>query len=164
MSDPCQLAVFRTGAGYLVRIEGRCTMRESPTVRDFVCGALEDGADVAIDLSRCEYLDSTFLGCLAMLHQRGETNPGSFTVVADEATRRRLLHAVRLDQLLTTVDQPPTVADEAAPLTVAVPDREEFGRHMRDTHRHLADLGGPAAQTFRKIAERLDEELGPVEQ
>ena len=73
MSDPCTLTIHRTKFGYLLRLVGRGTMRESPTVRDFACGAIEDGAEFVVDLSACEYLDSTFLGCLVLLHKH--TNP-----------------------------------------------------------------------------------------
>ena len=36
------IAIHRSDTGYLFRIVGRGTVRESPAVRDFVCGALED--------------------------------------------------------------------------------------------------------------------------
>ncbi len=90
VGDPCQIGIYRTLTGYLFRITGRGTLRESPAFRDFVCGAIEDGAQVVLDLSACEHLDSTFLGCLVMIHQRGESDGGSFALFADRAIRENL--------------------------------------------------------------------------
>ena len=66
MENSCSIQIYGVETAYLFRIVGRGTRRESPAVRDFVRGALEDGANVVIDLSPCEHLDSTFLGCLVI--------------------------------------------------------------------------------------------------
>ena len=92
MDEPCTLAIRRTESGYLFRVVGRGTMQASPTVQEFVCSALDDGADVVLDLSACEYLDSTFLGCLLILDKRGSGAAGSFTVHASDLVRQKLLH------------------------------------------------------------------------
>ncbi len=159
MSEPCTLTIHRTASGYLFRIAGRGTMRESPSVRDFVCGAIEDGADVVLDLSACEYLDSTFLGCLVMLHERGKSCDGSFAVFADESVREKLLGSVRLHRFLTFTDECPNCIGDPVTLNVSILERIEFGQHLLETHRKLAELGGPAAGTFRKVAEQLEKEL-----
>ena len=67
--------------------------------------------------------------------------------------------AVRLDQVLTFTDQLP--ASIGAPVTFQITrlDRKEFCQHLLDTHRKLADLGGPAADTFRSIVEQLAKEI-----
>ncbi len=159
MEKPCTLTIYRTSTGYLLRIAGRGTMRESPTVRDFLCGAIDDGAQTMVDLSDCEYLDSTFLGCLIMLHKRGKRGTASFRVVADAAARRRLLETVRLEQILDFADSPPECKSDPVELPVTPLQRREFAEHLLETHRKLAELGGPAADTFVAIANRLKQEL-----
>ena len=63
--------VGRTEAGYAIRIEGRGTMRESPALQRVVRTVLDgEACAVTIDLAVCDYLDSTFLGCLVDLHRR----------------------------------------------------------------------------------------------
>jgi anti-anti-sigma factor len=159
MSEHCTLAIHRTASGYLFRIAGRGTMRESPSVRDFVCGAIEDGADIVLDLSACEYLDSTFLGCLVMLHDRGKSCDGSFAILADESVREKLLSSVGLHRFLSfTVECPDCIGDPVT-LNVSALERIEFGQHLLETHRRLAELGGPAAGAFRRVAEELAREL-----
>ncbi len=160
MGDACTLTIARTESGYLFRIAGRGTMRESPSVRDFICGAIEDGADVVLDLSACEYLDSTFLGCLVMLHDRGKSQDGSFAVFAEQSKREKLLGTVQLDRFLNFADQRPHGVGDPVTLHVSVLERTEFGQHLLETHRKLAELGGPAADTFRKVADQIARELG----
>lgn len=160
MNETCTLTIRRTETGYVFRIAGRGTMRESPAVRDFICGAIEDGADVVADLSACEYLDSTFLGCLVLLHKRGQSDRGSFAVHADETTRNTLLSTVGLHRVLDFVDKCPECTGPPVTLALADLERREFWQHLLETHRKLAELGGPSAETFRRIADQMAKELG----
>jgi len=43
MDSSCTLEIHSIEAGYLLRIVGRGTMKESPTARDFATGAIEEG-------------------------------------------------------------------------------------------------------------------------
>jgi hypothetical protein len=135
-------------------------MRQSPAVRDFVSGAIEDGADVWLDLSACDYLDSTFLGCLVLLQQRGRRGRGSFAVLADETVRHKLMSSVQLEPLLQFAPSCPPCSGAAVTLPVVNLPRSEFGHHLLETHRNLAELGGPAAASFRSVAQQLEKELG----
>ena len=159
MDDFCLLKIRRTTSGYVVHLEGRGTMRESPTLRDFASGALEDGADIWVDLSACEYLDSTFLGCLAVLQRCAKMGRGSFAVVADASTSKRLLAGVHLDRILDIQEDGPPVFGDAVALPTAAIERREFARHLIESHDRLAELGGPAAESFRRIAAQLQEEI-----
>lgn len=156
MPEPCKIAICRTDDGYLLRVEGRGTLRESPAVRDVVRAAIEDGAQVVIDLTDCTYLDSSFLGCLVILHQCADRERGSFLVFADQASRDRLLASVHLDRFLQFTHSCPDCLGASVTLEVKSLDRLKLGRHLHDTHRKLAELGGPAASTFQRIAEQLE--------
>ena len=65
MSNSTPITAGPTEQGVRLTIEGRGTLVESQTVRELVDRALADpGARAIIDLDRCTYLDSTFLGML----------------------------------------------------------------------------------------------------
>jgi anti-anti-sigma regulatory factor len=153
------ISICRCETGYLFRVAGRGTLRESPSVRDFVCGALEDGADVVMDFSECVHLDSTFLGCLVVLQERGRQQGGSFQVFAAEPASQRLFGVSHLDRVLSFADRLPECLGPPVTLQVTNLPRDEFCEHLIDTHRKIADLGGPAAGTFRRIVEQLEKEL-----
>lgn len=159
MHAPCQISIFTTSAGYLFQVVGRASLRESPALRDFVQNALDDGADVVVDLSQCAHMDSTFLGCLVLLHQHSESTKGVFSVYADQSMRRVLFGTSHLDLVLPFAAEP--VACHGQPVRLAVMDLKgkQLCEHLVETHRQLADLGGPSAETFQRIVERLLQEL-----
>lgn len=160
MSQFNVISVARTDAGYLVSVNGQGTRHESPAVRDFISGAMEDKAHVVLDLSQCEYLDSTFLGCLVILHKRGCEHGERFRVHADDAVINKLLHPTRLDTIIPCCTTPPKTTGQTVPLPVIDLEREEFGRHLLDTHEELADIDSPSSDAFRLVADQLRRELG----
>ncbi|MEQ8787527.1 MAG: STAS domain-containing protein [Pirellulaceae bacterium] len=150
--------VGRTSDGFLLAIVGRGTMRESLALHEHVVECLEhESLSLTIDLSRCEYLDSTFLGCLVKLHKRlgGE----QFEVVAP-GERRELLASMNLDRLLTVTDDPPAEVVSLTTLTAEMLCSEDLGRHSMHCHRELAQVEGPNRAVFQRIAEQLSRELG----
>ena len=74
MPTPSALTVGCTRRGYCVRVAGRGTMRESPALRAFALQVLDEPGSptLDVDLTACEYLDSTFLGGLLGLFRRFE--------------------------------------------------------------------------------------------
>ena len=106
-ADQSEVEVGRTASGVMLRIVGRGTMRESLAFQHQVidCLAQEESLKLVVDLGECNYLDSTFLGCLVNLHRRlGATR---LLLVACEQRRKQLLSAMKLDRLFSTVDSPP---------------------------------------------------------
>jgi anti-anti-sigma factor len=161
MSDTSAVRFGRTEVGYVVLIEGRGCAQQSVAVREFVQACLEDrDAQVVVDLNACEYLDSTFLGCLAELHRRHQQDPPRFLVAASREATDRLLRATRLDLLLNFTDAPAPAADTCMSLPEGQRlDPREFGQHVMECHRRLSELGGSSAEAFARIADRLAEEL-----
>src|SRR5437588_11424535 len=108
MSTPTALKVASTENGCVIRVEGRGTMNQIPAASAVAKGTLasDPHAVVVFDLSACEYLDSTFLGCLTDLYGHFDRGgPPRFFVAAPMEKRRALLHAVRIDALLPSMDQ-----------------------------------------------------------
>ena len=163
MDDSTLVTVKRSESGYIVRVQGKGTRHESPSVRDFVCGAIEDGASVVLDLAGCEYLDSTFLGCLVILHKRGCENDGRFRVCADESAINKLLHPTRLDQVLSFCPALPESRGNPVALKPVELERLEFGQHLLATHDELAQIGGPHSTAFELVADQLRRELSEQE-
>lgn len=161
-SNPNALWAGRTIDGYLVRIEGQGTLRDSSALREFAEQALESQGEetLVVDLSQCEYLDSTFLGCLVWLHKRyGMNSPARFSIAASQAAVQRLLGPNHLDRLLNSVESSPGFQGEAVLLNASNLSANELGGHVMECHRHLADLDGPRKEAFAKVADHLAREL-----
>src|SRR5947208_15951806 len=99
MPDPSVLKVAGTASGYCLRVEGRGTMRESASAMQFVAGPLaQAGTSVVVDLSACEHLDSTFLGCLVEMQRRaGRASPPRLVISAPAEEVKKLLSPTELD-------------------------------------------------------------------
>jgi anti-anti-sigma factor len=154
----------RTVSGYLVRVEGRGTLRESPAVFELADRLLTQELQTStfvIDLTDCDYLDSTFLGCLAMLHRRyNRADPHRFLIVAPPEQCQKLLAPSRLNRFLeVTARCPDLVLESLETLGTELP-AHDLGRHVMECHRRLAELGGPNQAAYQSIADRLAQELG----
>lgn len=173
MSDsPVQVGTTATG-GCVVRIAGRATMQHSPATEELVVRTLagDPATTVAVDLTGCTYLDSTFIGSLVGLYQRsrpaadgtsvdGAGTPPRLVLHAPPATVKLLFGALRLDKVIRADPAPaPAVDGPWVPLDPAPPDPRELSRHVMECHRRLAQTDSPARAAFTKIADAMAAEL-----
>ena len=161
MPAPSALKVARTPTGHCIRVEGRGTMRESRTVSEFAARSLDvPESTVVVDLSSCDHLDSTFLGCLVQIQKRaGTASPPRFLVAASPEKVKKLLAPTKLDLIVRTTAQPPNVVGEYVNLPSADPASPDVMRHVMESHRRLAELGGPQQAAFAAIADSIEKEL-----
>jgi anti-anti-sigma regulatory factor len=158
------LRVGRTASGFLVQVEGRGTLSESPALQEFAVQSLDGPSgpsSVVVDLSHCDYLDSTFLGCLVSLHQKyNRTSPHRFQVAASSDKRQKLLAPTHLNYILDLTDVCPEPISDVLEVSRPTLPGTDLGRHVMECHRRLAELGGSRATAFRSIADQLARELG----
>lgn len=156
-----QVWAYRTRTGYLIRVEGHGTMRESHAVQKFVAGTLSDDTlTLSIDLNDAQFLDSTFLGCLVGLQKTwGQRKPDCFQVIATAEQVKKLLTPTRIHTLLTITDKADDVLGDRVAITAGVMEPRDLGRHIMECHRQLAEIEGPDQNAFRRIADHLAEEL-----
>jgi len=154
------LQVGRWSGGFVVHISGPGTMQHSAAFREFVSQCFEfRQASVVFDVEECDYLDSTFLGCLIGLHKQCERGGSRFLIAADDSQRVRLFTTSVLDQFLNFTPTCPIVTSELVPLETPELTRQQLGQHVMQSHRKLAELGGEEATAFQSIADRLADEL-----
>jgi anti-anti-sigma regulatory factor len=160
-NQPTVVKVAPTDRGCCIRVEGCGTMNESQAAQDLAARTLLSGPDavVVFDLGDCEYLDSTFIGCLLQLHRNfGKGKPPRFTLAASAAKRKKLLGACALDRVLPAVDTPPAVLGQWIGITVGK-DRTQLMRHVMECHRALAEVDCPMKGAFAKIADGIERDL-----
>lgn len=162
MAQRVKITVARFSSGVTIRVEGPGTVGESPVVHAFAEKVLsEPGQRVILDLGSCTYMDSTFLGGLIGLFKRDRQGQGDrFAIFAPEPQRRVLFGASRLDKVLPFVSELPSALDAGMPLDAQGPlSREELARYIIDCHRRLAEIGGPEAQDYARVADEIASEL-----
>jgi anti-anti-sigma factor len=163
MPTPTAIMACRTDDGYAIRVEGRGTMHESPAVREFAAQCLDQQRELilSVDLFACEYLDSTFLGCLVGVHRRSRSEPQmQLFVCCDAGKRQRLLGPTRLDTLFHCVETTPEPAGPWVALPPPELAKRDFGLHVLECHERLSELQCPSAGAFKTVVEQLSRELG----
>jgi anti-anti-sigma regulatory factor len=155
-----EFTIGRSSKGLVIRIVGRGTMQESLAFR----AAVEHSplaAVVVFDATYCDYVDSTFLGCLIWMKKACEQSPGrKFVIAASDATRVKLFSTSSLHGYFDFVDACPEALDNFVAIDVEQLDPQELGRHVMRCHELLADMGGGDAKAFKAVADRLAKELG----
>jgi len=162
MPTAAKLTVGCDGAGIVARLHGHGTMRESPCFQRLVTEALvgEPEAVMTVSLFDCDYLDSTFLGCLISLTKKFSLDePPRFLLAADAEKRKLLFGSTCLDRVMKFADAEPICSGDCVPLETACLESREFAVHAAECHRRLAQAGGPQAAAFDRIAARLESEL-----
>ena len=116
---------------------------------------------MVVDLSHCDYLDSTFLGCLVSLHRKyNRTSPHRFQVAASCDQCQKLLAPTHLNHLLNVTEVCPEPVSDVLEVSRPLLPTHDLCRHIMECHRQLAELGGSQAASFRSIADHLARELG----
>lgn len=159
MARHCDLLAGRADKGYVVRVQGSGTSSHSPALADFVMECFNGNPSdvITVDLLGCDYLDSTFLGCLLKLQRAGTST--RFQVVADDAVRKRLLAATQIDSFLTLVPVAPATASTFLRIDAKPYSERELGQHIMEAHEALSEVPSDVAARFRQIATQLKREL-----
>ena len=152
----------------LIRLIGRATMHHSPPLQELAQLILRQPSSigVALDLTTCTYLDSTFLGCIFGLYRKYGSatdagDPARFRLYAPASTMKELFGPMRLDRIMKAIDAPaPAAEKDLVALEESPIEKSALTRHVMECHRRLAETDSPAKAAFQKIADAMEKELG----
>lgn len=143
-------------------VEGQGTMHLSPVLRKTAEAQLAAGAcALRVDLRRCTYLDSTFLGTLVALRRSASCQASGcdFALVSPSPECRALLKQMRMSGLFRTIDASAPQLDACVELVPDANDLAAFQRTIVTAHQELAELSGLAGDPFRAVAARMTKEF-----
>lgn len=152
--------VYQDGDTVLFQVEGRVTLTQSLPLRRRAEQAVAEAAKaLRVDLRRCTYMDSTFLGALLIL-QRGAERRGHcpLTLVSPSPVCCRLFQQMGLQGQLPVVTCDEDPAGACTALTGETDDVPALRCNVVQAHQELAHLPGPAGDVFRAMAPFLKEE------
>lgn len=152
-----------------VRVVGRGTFQNSQPLRQFALEKLDQGLEeLIVDLSRCQGMDSTFLGVLAgiglRLRQNGRTVP--VHVLNIGSRNMESLQTLGLDRLFTMNSSAPPPLPEAdyhklpdTDLTQLArpPSKDETADLMIEAHNNLVRADERNASRFKELTRFLRE-------
>lgn len=144
-----------------IGIRGRGTYKQSESFYEAARASLQAGQSLTLDLSACEYLDSTFLG---MIHEiLDEAGAGGL-----EAHLQGVHPEVRktFDELSMTLvtrniaEQASPLPAKMQPLTTANGDPRNRHDQILRAHEILASLSEENRERFREVVKSLRSEIG----
>jgi anti-sigma B factor antagonist len=105
-----------TAGWTVVRVGGELDNATGPRLRERLVAAIaERGANVVLDLSGVEFLDSTGLGVLVGVPKRARTLGGDLRLAAATPPVRRVFEITALDRTLPIADTVAEAIGEAPP-------------------------------------------------
>ena len=160
MSDLSEINVLRTDTGFLVRVDGRATLHQSPSLQRFAETCLmSDRCDLVVDLQSCSYIDSTFAGCLICIYKQYKSKPSEFKIVASQERVQALLHNLQLHKYFPLAPLAPKSHGDPVLLTQSDKDAKDFADHVLQCHRELCEIEGPQQEIFRQLVAQIECEL-----
>src|SRR4051794_8466424 len=106
MASQGMLRQHQDDSAVTFQADGRATMHHGLALRRAAEQALAQGAtDVCVDLRRCSYMDSTFMGTLLFLQRAlARAGRGRFALVAPSAACNQLIEQMGLADVYPVVD------------------------------------------------------------
>ncbi len=101
MSKPSTILVGNIGSTVWIKLEGRGSFQNSPSIKDLAKKMISGGRSIfVLDLEKCELMDSTFLGTLASVaFNLREVEGGALRVIHANERNFSLLESLGLDHL-----------------------------------------------------------------
>ncbi len=130
-------------------LRGRATWLQCDAFHETAQAVLEKGHALVLDLSDCEYLDSTFLGTVHELVSRGRV-----TLVGVSPAVRALFEELSMEQVLANI----RVSAPASPELYALGtggDPAAAQKRILHAHEALAGLSDRNREEFRDVIESL---------
>jgi anti-anti-sigma factor len=149
------------GTGLFVRAQGHITAAVSTDLRELVIERLARPpapALLAVDLSACDYMDSTFMGLLVGFHKRYKQLTGkALTVLRPSAECLKLLTGLGILALMTVAagGDPPSPATWKS----IQPRKGPAAEILLKAHQDLSDLSADNDRKFSALRSVLEQQV-----
>jgi anti-anti-sigma regulatory factor len=156
-----QVLVAASDAMAKVQVSGRATFACSGDFRDFCLAMLEDDTRLAIDLSACKGMDSTFMGMLSKVGRQALAAGRQVEIVNAGDSLKRLLRGLGIAQLFAFTH---TTTDEVDWTALCHTERDDLSQAqtMLEAHEELADVNPENIPKFKDVVEFLIKDINRI--
>lgn len=131
-------------------LKGRATWMHAPTFFETARAIRAADRPLVVDLSECDYLDSTFLGSVHEL-----VDEGGVRVQNAKPEVRSLFEELGMEKVLESLEGEPEPVPELSPVAAASPDEAEGRRRILEAHEALAGINPRNRQSFAGVIESI---------
>jgi len=156
-----ELFFQETDTGLFIKAQGHITAAVSTDLRELILGRLTMAPVpplLAVDLSGCEYMDSTFMGLLVGFHKRYKVLTGrALTILRPSDECVKLLNGLGILKLMTLV----TSLDPVSPVawTGLRAQRAPSTEVLLHAHKNLSEISPENEKKFSVLQGVLEREL-----
>lgn len=147
-----------------IRVKGNASFACAPPLRELAKKlASEPFGGLKIDLEECTWMDSTFMGMLAMLGLNAKKKGVPAEIWNASEQNEKLLCGLGLKKVFAFLTGESGAADDAP---AASNDTTEEGRarNVLDAHQTLMDIDVGNVQKFEKVVEYVKKDIDRMEQ
>ena len=147
-----------------IRVKGNASFVCAPPLRELAKRlASEPFGGLKIDLEECTWMDSTFMGMLAMLGLNAKKKSVPAEIWNASGQNEKLLCGLGLQKVFAFLSGVFGGADDAAAASNAVTP-ENNARNVLDAHQTLMDIDVSNVPKFEKVVEFVKKDIDRMEQ
>jgi ABC-type transporter Mla MlaB component len=154
------LLIAHNKGAYTIMVEGRANFDYGLPLRNFARNLDDDFNRIAIDLSSCLGMDSTFMGIMAMIGLKAKKNHVQVEIINAGKNNRYLLEGLGLDKLFKFVNQDKCeICDKSASAPDEASTPLKTAETVVDAHKTLMDVDKGNVPKFEKVVEFAEQDL-----
>ena len=160
-ASPLQVTYAELDQATLIAVRGHATWTYAETFFEAADAVIEEKRQLIVDLSGCDYLDSTFLGTLFQVTSQAETATVPLRIQGVLPSVRTWLEELSMHSVLARVSEDAVeLPDDMLRLTEARSDRTHEHLRLLRAHELLARLSDANREKFQEVVEALRSEIG----
>ena len=147
-----------------IRVKGYASFVCAPPLRELAKKlAAEPFSGLTIDLEECTWMDSTFMGMLAMLGLNAKKKGVPAEIVNASEQNEKLLCGLGLKKVFEFKSGPSSAGDDVPAASNDTSD-EGRARNVLDAHQTLMDIDEGNVQKFERVVEFVKKDIDRMEQ
>jgi anti-anti-sigma regulatory factor len=158
----------------MIKVNGYGSFKEGPSIKRFGAAAVDVGCDLVIfDMDKCLGMDSTFMGVMAGMALRMQSDAGGRVVAMNLSPKTAsLLQTLGLDRIIVCY-QKDRLPDEFKIVLTDIMDLKELDLDgddkisslttMLSAHRDLVEAAPENISKFKDVISFLDQDLKNIE-
>ena len=146
-----------------IRVKGNASFACAPPLRELAKKlAAEPFAGLKIDLEECTWMDSTFMGMLAMLGLNAKKKGVAAEIWNASEQNEKLLCGLGLKKVFEFKSGPSMTGDDV-PAASNATTAESNAWNVLDAHRTLMDIDEGNVRKFEKVVEYVEKDIDRME-
>lgn len=144
----------------IITIKGKATMNTSKTISDMIDLLINNNEKVALNMTDCKYIDSTFLGLIAEATMKSNTSNGSFIkilnpndIVLSSLKQTGIISFIEIENIQDLYDK---INLENPLENKTFSSKLEHSKFVLEMHKILSELNDQNKEMFKSVISQME--------